>query len=179
MRKLKLYIAMSLNGKIAKADGSVEWLNEIPNPDKDDFGYSAFYNSVDTTIQGYATYRQIVDWGIEFPYKATKNYVFTRNKQHQNTEHVTFVAENHAGFVRELKAEKGKDIWLIGGGQVNTLLLNEGLIDEILVFVMPVVLSDGISLFERLPAETKLKLAGSKEYANGVVELRYVLDSNG
>lgn len=52
MRKIKLYIAISLNGKIAKANGDVEWLNSIPNPNKNDFGYSEFYHSVDTTIQG-------------------------------------------------------------------------------------------------------------------------------
>ena len=75
MKKLKLYIAISLNGKIAKPDGSVDWLNNIPNPDNSDMGYTDFFESVDTTIQGYKTYKQVIDWGIEFPYKGKKNYV--------------------------------------------------------------------------------------------------------
>ena len=66
LRKIKLYIAISLNGKIADADGNVHWLESIPNPDKSDHGYADFYNSIDTTIQGNNTYNQIINWGIEF-----------------------------------------------------------------------------------------------------------------
>src|SRR5680860_266966 len=105
MRKIKLYTAISLNGKIAKSDGSVDWLHKIPNPDKTDHGYAEFYKSIGTTIQGYKTYKQIIDWGIEFPYKGKTNYVFTRNKGLKNTADVTFVAENHIDFVKELKKQ--------------------------------------------------------------------------
>lgn len=175
MRKLKLYIACSLNGKIARKDGSVDWLEEIPNPEKSDYGYAGFYQSVDTTIMGFKTYKQIMDWGIDFPYKETKNYVFTRDKTHQNTAHVEFVSENHIEFVKKLKAREGKDIWLIGGGQINTMLLNAGLIDEIQVFMMPIILTEGIELFEAFPKETLLKLKGSKSFPGGAVELTYTL----
>lgn len=175
MSKIKLYIAASLNGKIAKSDGSVDWLNSIPNPDKSDFGFADFYNTVGITIQGYKTYKQIIDWGIEFPYKGKTNYVLTRNQNLRNTEDVKFVAEKHIGFIKELKEKEGEDIWLIGGGQINTMLLNEKLIDEIYVFIMPIVLSEGIEIFESIPNETKLKLYDSKTYSNGAVELRYTL----
>ena len=67
-----------------------------------------------------------------------------------------------------------KDIWLIGGGQVNALLLNASLIDEIRIFIMPIILSDGINIFEPIPNETKLKLVETSKYSNGVVELKYV-----
>ena len=86
---------------------------------------------------------------------------------------MAFIKENHIEFIKKLKAGEGKAIWLIGGGQVNTSLLNAGLIDEIRVFVMPIVLSDGIELFELLPDETALTLIDSKTYPTGVVELRY------
>jgi len=164
---------MSLNGKIAKTDGSVEWLDSIPNPDKLDYGYSDFYESVDATIQGYSTYKQIIDWGIPFPYKGKENYVFTRNASLKNTDDVSFVSEKHIDFVRNLKTKKGKDIWLIGGGQVNTLMFNAGLIDELRVFVIPIVIPDGIELFEAVPKETRLKLLETKSYSTGVVELNY------
>ncbi len=176
MKKIKLYIATSLNGKIAKKDGSVDWLEAIPNPDKLDYGYMAFKETIDTTIQGYVTYSQILGWDIPFPYPNTKNYVLTRKQDIENTEHVEFISENHLEFIKKLKAEAGKDIWLIGGGQVNTMLLNAGLIDEIQVFVMPILLSEGIALFELLPKETALKLVDSKTYPTGVVELNYGLD---
>lgn len=173
MKKIKLYIATSLNGKIAKADGSVHWLEEIPNPDKLDYGYAKFNESIDTTIQGYSTYAQVMSWGIDFPYATIKNYVMTRKSSLENTKDVEFISENHIEVIKALKAGEGKDIWLIGGGQINTLLLNAGLIDEIYVFIMPIVLSDGIELFELIPNQTTLNLVDSKTYDTGVVELRY------
>ena len=171
-RKTILYIAQSLNGKIAQPDGDVEWLNAISNPDKLDFGYADFYNSVDTTIQGYSTYNQVLNWGIEFPYKGKQNYVFT-NKTKNETENVIFVSENHVDFVKNLKSGKGKNIWIIGGGKMNTFLLNKNLIDEIMVFIMPIVLSGGIELFELTPKETILELLNTEKYSNGVVKLHY------
>ena len=200
MRKLKLYIAVSLNGKIARDDGSVDWLEEVPNPDKLDFGYKDFYDSVDTTIQGHATYDQIMGWGIPFPYTGKKNFVVTRNPERQDTEHVKFISGDPVDFVRGLKSQggssdglaggespgskssgssddsqqgAGKDIWLIGGGQVNTLFLNAGLIDEMILLVMPVILSDGIDLFSGVPEDSSLELLVSRSWPNGVVELRY------
>ena len=164
---------MSLNGKIAQTDGSVHWLEAIPNPLKLDYGYADFYQSVDTTIQGYKTYEQILNWGIPFPYADKKNYVLTRKKKLENTEHVEFISRNPVSFLKNLKAQTGKDIWLIGGGQINTLLFNAHLIDELYVFIMPIVLSSGIELFETLPIEQQLELVETKTYPTGVVELRY------
>ncbi|EZH73751.1 hypothetical protein ATO12_17605 [Aquimarina atlantica] len=176
MRKIKMYIAMSLNGRIAKSDGSVHWLESIPNPDKTDHGYYKFYKTIDTTIQGNNTYEQVMSWGIDFPYSDKKNFVLTRNRKVKNTEHVQFISENHIDFIKKLKQQKGDDIWLIGGGQVNTMLFNENLIDEILIFVMPIVISEGIELFEGIPNETRLKLVDTKEYTTGAVELRYLIE---
>jgi len=173
LRKIKLYIAISLNGKIAGTDGSVDWLENIPNPEKTDYGYFDFYNLVDTTIMGNTTYNQVIGWGIEFPYKGKRNYVITRKKDVVNTEYVEFITENHAEFIKSLKEENGSDIWLVGGSQVNTLVLDAGLLDEIFIFVMPIIISGGIELFDAFPKETKLKLIGTKSYSSGVVELNY------
>jgi len=173
MRKIKLYIASSLNGKIARLDGDIQWLESIPNPDGTDHGYSEFYNSIDTTIQGYNTFNQIRSWEIEFPYADKKNYVFTNKQDPDDFEHVEFICKDHIDFVKQLKKEKGKDIWLIGGGQINTFLLNEGLIDEIQVFVMPVVIPDGIEIFEKAPKLSNLELISTKSYSTGAVELKY------
>lgn len=173
MRKTKLYIAVSLNGKIAKPDGGVDWLDAIANPEQQDYGYSGFYASIDTTIQGNNTYQQIMSWDIEFPYAGKKNYVLTSKKEPKDTEHVEFISENHADFIRQLKKENGADIWLVGGGKTNTLLLNEGLIDEVHIFIMPIILSGGIELFEGIPNETLLKLVQTKSYSTGVVQMIY------
>ena len=175
MKKIILYIATSVDGKIAQSDGSVDWLETIPNPDKIDYGYYNFINSIDTTIQGYSTYQQIIDWDIEFPYKGKINYVLTRKKNITNTEYVRFVNDKHVEFIEELKKKEGKDIWLIGGGQVNTLLLNANLIDEIHQFIMPIVLGKGIDIFELETCETILNNVDTKLYSNGVVRYKYEL----
>ena len=175
MRKVSAYIAVSLNGKIAKKDGSVDWLESIPNPDKSDYGYKDFYASIDTTIQGSSTYNQVMGWGIEFPYAGKKNYVFTRKSNQENTEYVDFISDNHVAFIQQLKEQSGSGIWVIGGGQINTLFLNNKLLDEIILFVMPIILNDGIDLFGSIPKETNINLLESKAFSNGVVELRYGL----
>lgn len=176
MRKVKLYIAMSLNGKIARKGGEVDWLEAIPNPTQNDYGYEDFYKSIDTTIMGKKTYDQIMSWGIDFPYSGKKNYVFTSNTKLKDTEHVRFVSENHLDLINKIKNEKGKDIWLIGGGNLNSLLIEENLIDEMIVFVMPILLPDGIALFDTFLTDKSIKLKSSKSYSSGVVELKYHIE---
>jgi len=175
MRKLILYIATSLNGKIARRDGSVDWLEAIPNPEQSDYGYDAFYNSIDTTIMGYNTYAQIISWGIDFPYSGKKNFVLSRKQDLPQSKEVNFVTKDHISFIKELKQQPGTDIWLIGGGQLNTALFNAGLVDEIHLFVMPIVLPDGIELFEAVPEEALLNLEETKSYASGAVSLKYTM----
>ena len=168
---------MSLNGKIARPDGSVDWLEAIPNPDKSDYGYAGFYKEIDTTIQGCNTYRQLLSWGIPFPYPDKKNYVLTRKGEVGNTEDVTFIRESPIEFLRELKQQPGKDIWLIGGGEINTLLLNAGLIDEIDLFVMPIILPEGIELFGGLPEETRLSLVKTESFSSGAMRVTYKVEN--
>lgn len=177
MAKIKLYIAQSLNSKIAMSDGSVDWLETIPNPENTDHGYAEFLDSIGITIMGNNTYRQLISWDIEFPYKTKTNFVFTKDPSAQNTKFVTFVKENHIEFTRGLKEKAGSDIWLIGGGRLNKWFLNEKLIDEIYVFIMPIIIAGGIELFESVPSETRLNLTYSKMYKSGVAELRYDVTS--
>lgn len=172
MKKIKAYIAISLNGKIAAKDGSVHWLESIPNPDKLDYGYFDFYDTIDTTIMGNSTYQQVIGWDIPFPYPTKKNYILTRNKALQNTEYVEFINENQIDFITDLKQQDGNDIWLIGGGQINTMLLNAGLVDELIIHIMPIII-DGIELFGGIPKETALTLIETKSYPTGVVEMKY------
>ena len=174
-RKVKLYIACSLNGFIAESDGSVAFLETIPNPDALDYGYAEFYDSIDTTVQGYSTYQQVNDWDIPFPYKGKNNYVFTRKQGLPISEDVTFVVEDHESFLRNLKHQAGGDIWLIGGGKLNQFCLECGLIDAMDIFVMPILLADGIPIFARQGSNVNLDLIGQEHYANGVVRLSYAV----
>ncbi len=174
MRKVKLYIATSLNGKIARLDGSIDWLESMSNPDKTDHGYADFLQTIDTTIQGRKTYEQLMSWG-PFPYPDKTNYVFTTNSELEDSSDVQFVSAEHIEFTKALKKQPGKDIWIIGGGALNTTFLNARLIDEIQVFVMPIVLPAGIELFSNIPEETHLELLETKSYSTGAVELKYAV----
>lgn len=173
MRKVILYTAISLNGKIARSNGAIDWLEAIPNPDQLDYGYKEFASSIGPTIQGHNTYKQFLTWNIAFPYSGKEHYVFTRNKKIKDDDNVRFIHTDHIEFVKNLKKKDDKDIWVIGGGQLNTMFWNAGLIDEMRVFVMPIIIPDGINLFESIPREAQLKLTKSISYSSGVVELRY------
>jgi len=172
MSKVKLYIAISLDGKIAKPDGDVSWLDEVPHAEGEDYGYAFFYDSIGITLMGNKTYREVLDFGIEFPYKEKTNYVFTRDTSLKKDENVTFVSEDIPSFMRQLK-EEGEDIWLVGGGEINRLLLDLNLVDELLVFVMPVIIGEGLPFVPALEKDIALKLNYTKHWDSGVVELNY------
>lgn len=175
MKKLILYIATSLDGKIAKPDGDVAWLDQLPNPDKSDYGYADFYNTLDTTLMGRKTYDQVLGFDLKEPlYPKTKNYVFTTQKDNP-VEGFEFVNEDPVTFTKKLKQQEGKDVWLIGGAAINTPLFNAGLIDEMMVFVMPIVLGDGIPLFARSPNTNEIQLIDNKVYEGGAALLHYAV----
>lgn len=175
MKKLKLYIACSFDHYIARSNGDVSWL-ELPEYaiEGEDYGYQKFIDGIGTTIMGHTTYKIIQGFDIPFPYSDKKNYVFSRDHSFQNDENVEYVKEEIAPFVRRLKLSKGKDIWLIGGGQINQLLLNYNLIDEMIITIMPIMLGHGVKLFHGVVKEKKLNLIDSKHYPNGVLQLKYV-----
>jgi len=165
-RKIKLFIACSLDGYIAKEDGSVNWL-----PQSKDSGYNNFYKSIDTVLMGKKTYEQILTFG-KYPYKDKTSYVFTRKpNQKKKDENVEFTSDAEE-FTRELVLSSGKDIWLVGGSDIVTTFLNLKFIDEIILSVIPVVLGKGIPLFKNIRKEIKLELIKTTEY-DELVELRY------
>jgi len=170
-RKLVSYIAASLDNYIARPDGDVSWLHapELLLPDED-YGYRKFCGSINTTLMGHNTYRIIKGFDQPFPYTDTTNYVFSRSNHHRDTDQVQFISGDIIEFVRELKKEKGKDIWLIGGGQINSLMLNNGLIDQLILTLIPLTLGTGIPLFQGDTKEVKFKPVDGKYYQNGIVQ---------
>ncbi|MBK7410342.1 MAG: dihydrofolate reductase [Saprospirales bacterium] len=168
MRKLSLYIATSLDNYIAREDGSVDWLFSATG---EDYGYHAFLAGVDTILMGAKTYEFILNHGGDYPYPDQENYVFTRNKERPADPNVEFVTDHISEFVGRLKKQPGKTIWLVGGGQINTLMLNAGLIDEIILFIQPTVLGSGIPLFGGKGKTTAFELRSSKAYPSGMIEL--------
>ena len=169
MRRLKLYTAVSLDGYIAGPNGEIDWLDVGGDLD---YGYAEFYESIDTTLMGSLTYRVALSVP-DFPYPDKTNYVFTRSAP-PDTEHVRFVSGDIAGFVRSLKEEPGEAIWLVGGGQINTIMLNAGLIDEVVLTLFPLVLGHGIPLFAPGAPRSRFETTGCETYETGLVQWRMV-----
>ncbi|MFY0652628.1 MAG: dihydrofolate reductase [Cyclobacteriaceae bacterium] len=172
MRKVILYIAASIDNYIARKDGSVDWLDGVPNPKKSDYGYYSMYNSIETTLMGNKTYQEVLGFDVPFPYPDKINFVFTRNHKEPDGD-VEYVSKDPVAFTKELKNQRGKAIWLIGGGEINTLLLNAGLVDELIITRIPTILGEGIPLFGSGVKESSLQLTELLDFKNGIVQLKY------
>lgn len=173
-RKLCLFIAMSLDGYIAKPDGDISFLDDM-NQEGEDYGYSAFIETVDTVILGRKTYDKILSMGVESPYGERDVYVVTRTLR-ENSGKTTFYSGDLKQLVLTLKSKPGKNIYCDGGAEIIAQLIHENLIDEITVSIVPVLLGDGIRLFGGNFQEKKLKLTENKSFEKGLVQLQYVLE---
>lgn len=173
MRKVILYISMSLDGNIADNNGGIAWIGGQSDNFQGDYGYGEFIESVDTVIMGMTTYSQVVtelspnDW----PYPNLKSYVFTRQAM-ANNENVEFISSDISKFISKLKVEKGKKIWICGGADIANQLMKADLIDEYHVTIMPVILGNGIQLFSNDNPAMLLKIEQVKEI-NGIVDIVY------
>ena len=166
-----LYIATSLDGFIARKDGSVDWLSPYENG-QEDYGYKDFLKKVGIVIMGNTTYKQVLSFG-EFPYKGKDCFVFTRNKEMSKDENVTFVSKNAKDFISQLNLRDNKNIWLVGGASIVYEFLRSDLIDEFIITIIPILLGDGIPLFKGRSNEKKLKLVAVKTFDPGLVQLHY------
>jgi dihydrofolate reductase len=170
MRRLKLFVAVSLDGYLARQDGSVDWLFT-----DQDYGMRAFFSSVDTVLIGRKTHDFMVAHGMP-AYPGIKNCVFTsaRNRDNYGGK-VEYVGADPAGFVAALKQRPGKDIWLCGGGSLATPLLAARAVDDVLLAIHPRILGEGMPLFASGLPELPLTLASHTVYETGLVALHYVL----
>lgn len=171
-RKVILYIAMSLNGFIAKPDGDISFLSEVEQKGED-YGYSTFTESVDTVILGRKTYEKILSMGIDNPYGEREVYILTRNP-HPGTDKLTFYSGSLPQLISALKSKPGKNIHCDGGAETVQRLLQDDLIDEFTISIIPILLGDGIRLFNKRFHEQKLQLVKSKSFEKGLVQLHYI-----
>jgi dihydrofolate reductase len=173
MGKLVLYIAVSLDGYIATPDGGVGWLDDF-NIEGEDYGYAEFFERLGTLIMGGKTYRQGLTFG-EWPYGSVTTYVVTRQAEIERPDApIVAYSGDFAELVEQIRREDERDIWLVGGGELNAEFLRAGLIDEYIVSVIPVLLGDGIPLVSGVQRSVDLMLTDSNVYPNGVVQLRYI-----
>jgi len=173
-RKIIVYIATSADGYIARPDGDFSWLDR-PHP-KDNYGMDEFMNSVDAVLWGRKTY----DIGVKFGAgknlgmgPGVKNYVFSRKPPKRPPAGIEFVKEPVGEFAKRLRAQPGKNIWMMGGGEIIASFLDAGEIDEFSIHVIPIFIGEGIPLVQPKHRSIRLKLIATKAYPDGVVHLNY------
>lgn len=173
MRKVSLFIAMSLDGYIADRKGGVDWLEGQGDDHEDPDAYAEFVKNIDTVLMGWNTYHQIVTElsPKEWVYNDLTTYVITHN-EHVSTEKIRFTSDSPVDLVKRLKKENGKGIWICGGANLVQQLVNEDLIDCYYITVIPTLLGSGIRLFENGKQEMKLRLLRTQSY-NGMTDLVY------
>jgi dihydrofolate reductase len=175
MRKTKVFIAMSLDGYIADKSGGLDWLKCVEVAGED-YGYQAFIVDVDTLVMGRKTYEKIISFGIDFPYQDKKCYVISSAKN-EDSSFVDFISGDVIKLVSDLKQKSGKNIY-VDGGQLICSLLAANLIDEMIISVIPVLLGNGIGLFEHLKNQIELELISSKSFESGLVQMHYGIKKN-
>ncbi|HEY7111382.1 MAG TPA: dihydrofolate reductase family protein [Thermoanaerobaculia bacterium] len=173
-RRIIVHIATSADGYIAGRDGDLEWLTSRPAP-KGFYGMEAFMKSVDTKLLGRKTYEASRRLGAKFDSRS-RTFVFSRQAPPGDAPPgVEFVSGAIAPFVGRLREEPGKDIWLMGGGDLIASFLDEDAIDELVLSVVPVFLGDGVPLIARRHRYVPLELLSTERFEDGLVQLRYRL----
>ncbi len=173
MRKIILFIAMSLDGYIADSSGEVGWLNGHGSDHENIDVYSEFVKGIDTILMGWNTYYQVVTElsPTEWIYSDFITYVITHNEG-DSTDKIRFTSENPIDLLAKLKSETGKNIWICGGANLVQQLIQSDLIDQYYISVIPTILGSGIRLFGSMKKEIKLKLQETQTY-NGITDLVY------
>jgi dihydrofolate reductase len=190
MSRTQYYCAASLDGYIAEADDSLDWLlayegsseadGAEPGPMGEGGTYEGFYDGVGALVSGATTYEFVLGnraEGGEWPYKGKPWWVLSsRDLPVPDGEGVDVRIAN-AGVAElhdEMIAAAGeRNLWVVGGGNVASQFADQGLLDELLVTVVPVVLGAGKPLFDRRLPGAPMKLVGTRVFTSGMVELRY------
>jgi dihydrofolate reductase len=171
-RNVIVHIATSADGFIARPDGDMEWLTSRPAPDGF-YGMNAFVRSIDTKVLGRKTYEASLRLGATFDSKS-RFIVFTRHAPPADAPAgVEFVNGGIGPFVSRLQKQPGKNIWLMGGGELIASFLDAQAIDEFVISVVPVFIGDGIPLIARRHRHVPLGLHSIERFEDGMVQLHY------
>jgi dihydrofolate reductase len=186
MPEIVYYVAASLDGFIATPDGGIGWLAPF-EAIGEDYGYTAFYASIDALLLGSRTYEQVLTFD-PWPYSGKPCWVFSRRPLAPVRSEVTVTPGSPQEIAAELEVRSIRRAWLVGGGQLAAAFRDDGLITEYIVAIIPVILGAGILLFGAPAADLRgfsqtskvstpaepLQLVEHQLYPNGVVQLRYL-----
>lgn len=167
--QISIYIAMSIDGFIARRDGSIDWL-EYGHTGDEDYGFKAFFSSIDTLILGRKTY-EVVSSFAEWPYSGKRVIVLSNSLRSVREEAEVFCGPLEM-LVSKLRSEGVEHVWIDGGVTVSQFL-GAGLVDRMTISVLPIILGSGIPLFSQTENELICRLTSSKSYPSGLIQLRY------
>jgi dihydrofolate reductase len=178
--RVTIHMAASLDGYIARKDGRVDWLetsDEFPGGEslEPDF-IEAFLKTIDCYVMGSRTYETALSFeakGLGWSYGDKPTFVLTSRNLPRTRDAVEFYSGDLARFVNERLRPAFGSIWFVGGGAVSGECLRLGLADEIRYSILPILIGEGITFFEKLGGDVPLHLAEVKAYQSGIVELRY------
>ena len=169
MRNVVLGLGISLDGYIARPDGAVDFLF-MPK----DYSMAPFFATLDTAIMGRKTLGAGLKMsGGSLPHSNMPMYVFSKSKPAGERDGVIFVNQTPAAFIRKLRRRSGKDIWLMGGGELARAFLNADLVDRLRLGVVPVLLGEGIPLFPSGFPQRDFTLIENETYSKGLIALTY------
>lgn len=173
MRKIILGLAVSLDGYIEGPKGEYDWCFT-----DQDYGMTDFFKRIDSLFIGRRSYELLLKMGDSampgFP--KLKEYVFSTTLKEVKPG-VTLINGDINEIVENIKSEPGKDIWLFGGANLTSSLLNMGLVDEMSLAVHPIILGSGKPLFSDITNRIPLNLIDTKTYSTGLVTLAYRFNS--
>ncbi len=173
-RKLFIYIACSLDGYIAKPNDDLSFL-DVASKEGEDYGYAEFISTIDTVIVGRKTYDWVMKQIGEFPHaKDKESFIITRTPR-PSEGNLHFYSGDLKELVDQLKSKPGKHIFCDGGAEVIQTLLKEDLVDEMIIFTMPIMVGEGTRLFKDGRPERRVNLVSTKAYDTGVVRVHYEL----
>lgn len=171
MRKVILYIAVNLDGYIADSKGTVDWLCGQDGTIELEDTFTPFFNGVDTVIMGRKTYHQIATELLpeQWPYEKAVTYVLTHHPDADDTKNIRFRNMDTIRLVEELKQQPGRDIWICGGAKTAWPLIANNQIDIYHIAVIPVLLGNGIKLFDSNGQKVNLILLKSVQIEKGLI----------
>jgi dihydrofolate reductase len=170
MRKIIYGVGTSLDGYIARLDGALDFLHLRPS----NYSMAPFFKTIDVGLMGRKTYEAGVRMsGGKFDSHGLRCYIFSRSLPPGERDGAVFLREEPKKVVEDLRKQKGKDIWLIGGGELTREFLKEDLVDELNLGIVPVLIGEGIPLFAAGFPQREFTLTESKTYSGGLMALKY------
>ena len=171
MPALIYFVAASLDGYIADANGGVDWLYTI-EPGNGNTKYEEFYENIDSLIMGRTTFEVVRRFG-DWPYTGKPCWVMTSRNISAPFQEFVISSSSPGAVLEEIRQRHLSNTWLVGGGKLAKSFHDSGLITEYYINVMPYILGSGIPLFEPGGSAQPLILKESKSGSSGMVELIY------